>query len=144
MIVLDTNVLSEPFRQRPDEHVLDWLAALAGPVAITSVSVSELLIGALQLPEGRRRRLLTDLIEHTLDRFRNDVLPYDDFAARHYAVMQVTRRAAGRPLSTEDGMVAATCAAHGAVLATRNTADFDLLGVALTNPWDLTATGAQP
>ncbi|MBO9555347.1 type II toxin-antitoxin system VapC family toxin [Cellulomonas sp.] len=135
MIVLDTNVLSEPLKQRPDERVLAWLDGLREPAAITSVSAGELLTGALALPDGRRRTLLVELIERTLVDFRGSVLPYDETAARHYSVMQTRRRQAGRPLPTEDGMIAATCAARGASLATRNTADFDLLGVPLIDPW---------
>jgi len=135
LIVLDTNVLSEPLKQRPDERVLGWLADLDEPAAIASVSVGELLAGALHLPDGRRRTLLVELIERTLVSFRGSVLPYDENAARHYAVMQARRREAARPLSAEDGMIAATCAAHGTSLATRNTPDFELLGVPLTNPW---------
>ncbi|GHS86091.1 ribonuclease VapC [Actinomycetota bacterium] len=136
MIVLDTNVLSEPLRRHPDPAVLAWLAAVAEPTAVTSVSVGELLTGVRRLPDGRRRDDLHGAIEEVLDEFGTRVLPYDARAAPRYAVMQQRRREAGRPLSTEDGMIAAICAAHDAVLATRNTADFELLGIAVTNPWE--------
>ncbi|WP_448058541.1 PIN domain-containing protein [Cellulomonas hominis] len=136
MIVLDTNVLSEPLRPHPDPAVLAWLAAVAEPTAVTSVSVGELLTGVRRLPDGRRRDDLHGAIEAVLDEYGTRVLPYDARAVPRYAVMQQRRREAGRPLSTEDGMIAAICAAHDAVLATRNTADFELLGIAVTNPWE--------
>jgi predicted nucleic acid-binding protein len=135
MIVLDTNVLSEPLRVRPDEHVLAWLGALDDETAVTSVSVGELLVGVRALPEGRRRAGLLDAIETTLRNFAGSVLAYDEPAARHYARLQEMRRAAGRPLSVEDGMIAATCLAHGAMLATRDSVGFVGLGVELIDPW---------
>ncbi len=135
MIVLDTNVLSEPLRLRPDERVLEWFGALEDETAVTAVSVGELLVGVRALPEGRRPAGLLDAIESTLRTFAGSVLAYDEAAARHYARLQVERRAIGRVLAVEDGMIAATCLAHGAVLATRNTADFAGLGVEIIDPW---------
>ncbi|MFH8252251.1 type II toxin-antitoxin system VapC family toxin [Microbacterium sp. B2969] len=132
MIILDTNVLSEPLRPSPDEAVIRWMRAEAD-LAVTAISVAELLVGAHRLPAGSRRdRLITD-IEAILS--GNRVFAFDDRAARIYAGMQESRRSAGRPLSVEDGMIAAITAAQGAVLATRNTPDFEGLGVELIDPW---------
>jgi predicted nucleic acid-binding protein len=139
MIVLDTNVLSEPLRPHPDERVLAWLASLDNlsdeETGITAVSVGELLTGVRALPEGRRREGLLDAIEETLEVFAESVLVYDERAARHFARLQQARREAGRPLAVEDGMIAATCLAHGATLATRNVTDFAGLGLELIDPW---------
>lgn len=55
MIVLDTDVLSEPMRLRPDARVLAWLTGLEEESAVTAVTVGELLTGIRTLPEGRRR-----------------------------------------------------------------------------------------
>ena len=135
MIVLDTNVLSEPLKQQPDEHVLVWLASLDEEAGVTSVSVGELLTGVRALPAGRRREGLLEAIEATLRTFAGSVLAYDEVAARHYARLQELRRAAGRPLAVEDGMIAAICTARGTTLATRNTTDFAGLGLDLIDPW---------
>jgi toxin FitB len=135
MIALDTNVLSEPLKQQPDERVLDWLEGLDDEAVITSVTVGELLTGVRALPEGRRRADLLEAIELTLRTFAGSVLPYDDRAARQYAHLQETRRRAGRPLAVEDGMIAAICLTRGAALATRNTTDFDGLGLETVDPW---------
>lgn len=135
MIVLDTNVLSEPLRAEPNPAVLDWYAAVPDSLALTAVSVGELLIGVRMLPTGRRRDRLATAIEATLGRFGESVLRYDEPAARIYAQFQERRRAAGRPLSVEDGMIAAICRRHDAVLATRDVKDFDELGVELIDPW---------
>lgn len=135
MIVLDTNVLSEPLKQRPDEHVLAWFASLDEETGVTAVSVGELLTGVRALPVGRRREGLLTAIEATLGTFAGSVLAYDEAAARHYARLQESRRAAGRPLAVEDGMIAAICIARGTTLATRNTSDFAGLGLDLIDPW---------
>jgi len=135
MIVLDTNVLSEPLKQQPDPHVLAWLASADEEAGVTSISVGELLTGVRALPAGRRRAGLLDAIESTLRVFAGSVLPYDEAAARQYARLQEVRPAAGRPLAVEDGMIAAICIARGMRLATRNTSDFDGLSLELIDPW---------
>jgi predicted nucleic acid-binding protein len=140
VIVLDTNVLSEPLRERPDDGVLAWLSSVDSDVTATAVSIGELLVGARRLPQGRRRDGLLAAIDGIATSFEDQVLPYDLGASRRYAAMQADRRSAGRPLSTEDGMIAAICAENEATLATRNVRDFDGLGVVLINPWDLPTT----
>ncbi len=135
MIVLDTNVLSEPMKARPDEHVLAWLGSLSEVTGVTSVSVGELLTGVRALPAGRRRAGLLEAIDSTLRTFAGNVLGYDETAARAYARLQERRRAAGHPLASEDGMIAAICATRGTTLATRNTTDFAGLDLELIDPW---------
>ncbi len=135
MIVLDTDVFSEPLKQRPDERVLAWFASLDEEAGVTAVSVGELLTGVRALPVGRRREGLLTAIETTLQSFAGSVLAYDVAAARHYARLQESRRGSGRPLAVEDGMIAAICVARGSTLATRNTSDFAGLGLELIDPW---------
>jgi toxin FitB len=135
VIVLDTNVLSEPLKSQPDWRVLEWLASAPGDVAVTSISVGEVLTGVRRLPTGRRREGLLAAIERTLTIFAGRILPYDDAGARVYAHMQESRRLSGVPLSVEDGMIAAICSTRGAELATRNVRDFEGLGLELVNPW---------
>lgn len=133
MIALDTNALSEPFRPRPDATVLAWLAANPDAV-VTAISVGELLRGVAAIPDGARRVMLEEGMRSTLD--AAEVLAYDETAARIYAELHDRRRRAGRPLAVEDGMIAATCIANGARLATRNVRDFAGLGLELVNPWE--------
>ena len=135
MIVLDTNVLSESFRADASPQVVAFVASTRD-VAITATSVFELLEGASRLPEGRRRRAIVDSIERVLDAFSGRVFAYTGATARLQAGLAATRRSAGRPIATEDGMIAATCLEHGATLATPNTRDFAGLGIELVNPWE--------
>lgn len=137
MIVLDTNVISEIFRPSPEPHVVDWLASLTGDVAITSVTLAELLAGVRRLPDGRRKDELTLRIDAALAPYRGSraVLPFDDMAADRYADVLVARENVGAPISTADAQIAAICLAHGATCATRNVKDFAHTGVDLVDPW---------
>lgn len=136
MIVVDTNVLSEPTRHAPDPRVLEWLEAHGrDDLRLAAITVGELLNGIELLPRGRRREGLTEVVDELLSRFSDSILCYDGRAARQYARLRAARRQAERPIRAEDGMIAAICLREGATLATRNTKDFELSGLKLINPW---------
>lgn len=136
MIVLDTNVLSEAMRPSPDTSVIAWLSGPESRDAhITAITVGEILSGVGMLQAGRRREQLRQIVERQLDDLSDRILAYDARAARIFASLRADRRDAGRPLSVEDGMIAAICARENAPLATRNVRDFADLGVALIDPW---------
>jgi predicted nucleic acid-binding protein len=134
MIVLDTNVVSEAVRANPSPTAMTWLARRNEEFAITAITVGELLSGVRLLPKGRRREGLMAAVEDVLLRWAIR-LPYDEAAARAYAVVREHARRLGRGLSVEDGMIAAICATRGARLATRNVRDFDFLPIPVVNPW---------
>ncbi len=141
MIVLDTNVISEIFRPSPEPRVVEWLVSLTGDVAITSITLAELLAGVRRLPEGRRKHELARGIEEAVAPFRGSrlVLAFDADAAERYAEVLALRETAGAPISTADAQVAAICLAHGATCATRNVKDFQHTGVNLVDPWNVDA-----
>lgn len=137
MIVADTNVLSELLRPRPDPRVLLWAdeADLAG-IFVTSITEAEVFGGIGQLPRGRRRQELETGAERLFaEVFVGRILPFDSAAARQFADVTITRRAAGRPIDLPDAMIAAICAVHGAAIATRDEDGFDGLGIQVINPW---------
>ena len=137
MIVLDTNVISEVFRPHPDAGVVAWLESLTGDVAITAVTLAELLAGVRRLPDGRRKNALSEAIHAAIEPYRRDgaVLAFDDLAAAQYAEVVASREAAGLPISMADAQIAAICRARDARCATRNTKDFVDTGVELIDPW---------
>jgi predicted nucleic acid-binding protein len=137
MIVLDTNVISEIFRPSPEPRVAEWLASLRGDVAITVITLAELLAGVRRLPDGRRKDELASRIDAAIAPYRGSraVLPFDDAAADRYADVLVARESAGTPISTADAQIAAICLANKAVCATRNVKDFARTGVDLVDPW---------
>lgn len=136
MIVLDTNVVSEAMRPEPNQNVLSWLNAQSvDTLYLSSVTLAELLFGIGALPAGARKVRLAQTLDRLLALFPGRVLPFSQEAARRYADMAVAARAMGRPLPTADGYLAATAAAHGFTVATRNIRDFGGTGVELINPW---------
>ena len=141
MIVLDTNVISEIFRSSLEPRVVEWLVSLTGDVAITSVTLAELLAGVRRLPEGRRKDALARGIEEAVAPYRGSrsVLAFDADAAERYAEVLASREAAGEPVSTVDAQIAAICLANGATCATRNVKDFQHTGVELVDLWNVEA-----
>lgn len=142
MIVLDTNVVSELSRRHADPEVIGWADAQdARDLVITAVTAAEIRAGVALLPEGRRRGEIGAVMEAVLtDTFAGQVLPFDLGSTDHYARIVATRTRAGLPISGPDAQIAAISAQYAAVLATRNTADFEGLGLELVNPW---LTGGQ-
>ncbi|GAB3751571.1 type II toxin-antitoxin system VapC family toxin [Microlunatus parietis] len=136
MIVIDTNVVSEPVRRRPDPHVLDWLLAESANLAITTVTIGELVYGARRLPTGRRQTEMIKAVEQMIKSTARHRLPYDEDAARAFAGLRAEHEARGRQFSAEDGMIAGICAANGAAIATRNVRHFEGLGLEVINPWE--------
>lgn len=137
MVVLDTNVVSEMMRDAPNPEVLAWLDGRpTRELFLTAVTEAEVRAGIALLPEGRRRRGLTEAAEHAFGSlFAGRVLPFDSNAARSYADIAAARRAAGRSLSQADGQIAAIARSHGMAVATRNVRDFENMGIELFNPW---------
>ena len=137
MIVLDTNVISEIFRPEPEGRVIAWMEGLTGDVAITAVTLAELLAGVRRLPKGRRRSALVVQIDAALEPYRETraILPFDDRAAEQYADVLIAREQAGLPIHTADAQIAAICRAYGATCATRNSKNFTGTRVELVDPW---------
>lgn len=137
MIVLDTHVISEMFRPTPAPRVIEWVASLTDDVAITSVTLAEILAGVRRLPDGRRKETLAARIDEAIAPYRGSrsVLAFDDLAAERCADVLAAREAAGIPISTADAQIAAICLVHEATCATRNVKDFAHTGVVLFDPW---------
>ena len=136
MSVLDTNVISELFRPYPDARVIAWIRALTGDVAITAITLAELLAGVRRLPDGKRKQLLSSQLVAVVENYRDgrSILAFDEDAAEHYARVLTMRERAGMPMSTADAQIAAICLAHDAVCATRNAKDFAHTGVEVIDP----------
>ncbi|MBX9405936.1 type II toxin-antitoxin system VapC family toxin [Pseudomonas baetica] len=137
MIVLDTNVLSEFMRLEPATRVLAWVDAQpAMDLAISAVTVAEILHGIARLPSGKRKQKLE---AHAMAMFEEDfagrILPFDAHAAVEYATLVADCEAKGRAVSMADAQIAAICRVHGASIATRNVKDFEFSGVEIIDPW---------
>lgn len=137
MILLDTNVLSEPLRPNPDQGVLTWLDEQAiETLYLSTISLAELRYGVAVLPDGRRKDTLrANLDGRIVPLFESRILTFDAVAADAYAALGARARATGKAIGTADGFIAAIAAAHGFTVATRDTSPFEAAGVPVINPW---------
>jgi len=136
--LLDTNVVSEWVKPRPDLGVITWLADVdEDRVFLSVVSLAEIRHGVERMAEGARRsRLDTWLREEVPLRFEGRILAVDASVADAWGKMVVRSQAAGRTMSVMDAFLAATAEVHRLTLVTRNVADFPILGDSILNPWD--------
>jgi len=137
VILLDTNVVSEPLRPAPDPRVVEWIDAQAlETLFLSAVTVAELRAGVALLPAGKRRASLQDSLEmRVLPLFAGRVLPFDLGCTQAYAELLAKARAAGLAIASADGYIAAIAAANGLAVATRDTRPFEAAGTAVINPW---------
>ncbi len=141
MIVLDTDVISEPLRAQPSATVLEWLdRQAAATLYLTTISLAELWAGIQALARGRRRsqlqRAVTDQVAAL---FEGRVLAFDAQAAERFGALSALASAAGNRIDFADCAIAAIAASHGHSIATRNVRDFRGTGLQLIDPWSVAA-----
>lgn len=139
MIVLDTNVISEPMKANGSPAVLAWLDQQAPETLyLTAVNLAELLVGIAILPQGRRKRGLDAALAELISRLFGDrVLSFDEAAAKVYALLIERAQAGGHTITVSDGQIAAIAAVHGFAVATRDTGPFMAAGVPVISPWEM-------
>lgn len=137
MILLDTNVLSEQFRAKPDERVLAWLNEQPlETLYLSAMTVAEIRAGVALMPEGKRKKLLSSRIEERLlPLFAGRVLSFDMACTRAYAEVLATAKKSGSGIAAADAVIAATAHEGGFIVATRDTSPFEAAGLKVINPW---------
>ena len=137
MIILDTNVVSEPMKANGAPSVVDWLdRQVAETLYLTAVNLAELLVGVETMPAGKRREGVGAALAALISRlFGARILPFDQDAARAYAALVARARAKGVALSVADAQIAAIATVKGFAVATRDTAPFVAAGVPIIDPW---------
>jgi len=139
MILLDTNVVSEPLRHAPEARVIEWIDVQPlETLYLSAITVAELRAGLALLPAGKRRAGLHDSLEkRVLPLFVGRVLAFDMACTNAYAELMAKVRAAGLAVGTADGYIAASAAANGFTVATRDSSPFQAVGLAVINPWEV-------
>ncbi|MES1991650.1 MAG: type II toxin-antitoxin system VapC family toxin [Pseudomonadota bacterium] len=137
MIVLDTNVVSELMKNQPDVRVDTWIKRqFREDVFLASITLAEVFYGTECMDASKRKAPLESKVKMLIAvEFSGQILPFDEAAARQYAVIAAGRKRMGRPISEFNAQIAAIAAAHGASVATRNIADFEHCGIVVINPW---------
>ena len=135
--LVDTNVVSEWVKPRPNPGVVAWLAETnEDQVFLSVVTLAELRHGIERIATGRRQRQLSVWLENELPmRFEGRVLSIDAAIADACGKLVARSEASGQPVEAMDAFLAATAQVHRLTLVTCNTAHFQSILKALLNPW---------
>ena len=138
MILLDTNVVSEPMRARPNPKVIRWLNEQdAAQLYVSSITLAEIHVGIACLPEGQRQRRWRETFGTFLDQaFDSRIVSFGTASAEIYGQICATRHAQGRSITPLDAQIAAIALENDWSLATRNVKDFDGLDLVIHNPFE--------
>lgn len=137
MILLDTNVISEPIKSQPDRRAVEWIDRQPVEILyIAAISLAELRYGIAVHPDGKKKKDVQDKLEQlVLPLFRSRILPFDEAAAAAYAELRAAAVKKGKAIGDSDGYIAATAKANGLIVATRDTSPFEAAGLTVINPW---------
>ena len=138
--LLDTNIVSELIKARPDERVVEWIrAADEADLHLSVLTFAEIRFGIEKLAQGARRERLRRWTETELtDRFEDRMLDIDRSIAELWGVIMARAAAVSVRLPVMDTLLAATAEHHGMTMVTRNVRDFTRAGVATLDPWSST------
>jgi len=135
--LLDTNVVSEWIKPKPNAGVISWLATVdEGQTCLSVVTITELRYGIERMTRGARRTRLDKWLEQKLlNRFDGRILPIDMAVADECGRLLVRSEAAGRPIEARDAFIAATSEVYGLTLVTRRVSHFQSVVQSLFMPW---------
>lgn len=135
--LLDTNIISELVKPRPEQKVINWIQATDESLFFLSVlTIGEIRKGINSLPSGNKRALLESWLGNDLVmRFAGRILSIDFGIAERWGLLSAQAKASGVLLPVIDGLLAATALHHNLTFATRNTNDVKLAGLSVFNPW---------
>jgi len=137
MIILDTNVISEPMRSKPDTHVLEWFNEQDfETLYLTTITVAEILLGIRSMSDGKRKaNLQHGYYNKVLPLFKGRILPFDYEAVDEYASFMAHAKNIGRSIGQNDAYIAAIAKCHNMIVATRDVSPFETAGLEVINPW---------
>lgn len=136
--LLDTCVLSELVKKKPDQRVIEWISGIEeSKFFVSALTIGEIHKGIEKMPESERRKMLLQWVDEDLqERFGGRIIPLDFQVAAAWGKMQATAEMSGKTMPIIDGMIAATAITHNLAVATRNISDMEAGKAVLVNPWD--------
>jgi len=140
--LIDTNVISEFTKPKPDPSVIAWLQqADPGSLFASVITLGEIRLGIESMPIGKRRSAIELWITTGLpDWFAKNIIPVDRQIADRWGRLTIVAKGVGLTLTTTDGLIGATAIERKLALVTRNVKDFAGLDIALVNPWSVSKT----
>ncbi len=136
--LLDTCVISELTRPKPDQRVVRWIhSELEAKLYLSVLTIGEIRKGIERLQVSHKRSQIEAWLNRDLRlRFSGRIVSVDDEVAERWGLESARAQQSGRPLPVIDGLLAATGLVHGMTVVTRNTEDMQQTGVRLLNPWE--------
>ncbi|MBF9052592.1 PIN domain-containing protein [Roseobacter sp. HKCCD9010] len=136
--LLDTNIVSETVRPKPERRVLAWIEERSpAELFLASMTIGELMCGARRIKDEPRRTTYERWIENDLsEQFEGRILPFDDKAARTWGRLMGDGDRKGLTPAAADAQIAAIAINHRLILVTRNVRDFQNFDLEIINPWD--------
>jgi predicted nucleic acid-binding protein len=136
-LLLDTNVISELRRPRPNARVREFIARQKlEDLFVSSVTLAEIRFGIESVSDLGRRAELSDWLEHRVrPMFGQRVLEVSEDVMFRWRLLVEEGRRQGHTFSQPDLIIAATALQHGLAVVTRDVADYQRARVPLLNPW---------
>lgn len=123
--LLDTNIISEFSKPRPNTNLIKKVLKHGNLCAISSTVWQESIFGYQRMPEGRKKQIVGDTMQSIKDSY--EIIPYDSFASEICGELQAKCEEKGKTCPRYDSQIAATAIANGMILITHNTEDFATL-----------------
>ena len=136
--LLDTCVISELVKPTPNRKVVDWINELPSEALfLCAITICEVRKGLTRLPDSKKKERLTLWLNTLLIEYNERIFFIDLMVCENWGVLQGNAEKAGTPMSTIDGLIAATAYTHNLTIATRNENDFTPSNIPIINPWKL-------
>ena len=136
--LLDTCVISELVKPTPNRKVVDWINELPSEALfLCAITIGEVRKGLTKLPDSKKKERLTLWLNTLLIEYNERIFFIDLMVCENWGVLQGNAEKAVTPMSTIDGLIAATAYTHNLTIATRNENDFTPSNIPIINPWRL-------
>lgn len=137
MYLIDTCVISEPLKEKPDPGLSQWLANVdEDSLMLSTLTIGEIEKGIRRLAKGKKRDHLREWVTSSLiPRFHRRIAPIDLGITIYWGELTAKFSKKGRNITEIDSLILATAGFHGWTIVTRNVDDFKGCGVDLLNPW---------
>lgn len=132
--LIDTNVISELTKPKPNKRVVEFMTDLEGGY-ISIITIHELTYGIELKPEGKAKNQLSQTVNSLISTFDEQIISIEREEALIAGRLRASAKVQGRTIHMADALIAATAHIRSLTVATRNTKDFKGLDIALLNPW---------